>query len=56
MTQDERLAAYAARKEAKLAALKEKYKKVDHEEDAALAIRDAKYGKKDDPGAIAKRL
>lgn len=56
MTQDERLAAYAARKEAKLAALKEKYKKVDHEEDEALAIRDAKYGKKDNPGAIAKRI
>ena len=56
MTQEERLAAYAARKASKLAALKEKYKPNNDEEDAAIAIRDAKYGKKDNPEAITRRI
>ena len=46
---NERFEVAARRKEEKLKKLAEMYKKVDYEEEEALAVRDAKFGKKEDP-------
>ena len=56
MTMNERFEAAAKRKEEKLKKLAEKYKKIDYEEEEALAIRDAKFGKKEDPDQVVARM
>ena len=53
---NERFEAAAKRKEEKLKKLAEMYKKVDYEEEQALAVRDAKFGKKEDPNEVVGRM